>query len=133
MNIHCSLMKGKRCNTIYRHVFHCSTAHQCSLVQSGYGMATIYTQASVSDNRLWDNSCHAYIQRALSYIGSNYHKGSGLCIIAKGHPHQLHRVLNFNKLPYIYIYIYIYGSLLVIYFNYEFMRVCIKLNLRKHF
>ena len=34
---------------------------------------------------------------------------------------------------YIYIYIYIYGSLLVIYFNYEFMRVCIKLNLRKHF
>ena len=25
---------------------------------------------------------------------SNYHKGSGLCIIAKGHPHQLHRVLN---------------------------------------
>ena len=24
----------------------------------------------------------------------NYHKGSGLCIIAEGHPHQLHRVLN---------------------------------------
>ena len=25
---------------------------------------------------------------------SNYHTGSGLCIIAKGHPHQLHRALN---------------------------------------
>ena len=50
--------------TIYRHVFHCSTAHQCSLVQSGYGMATIYTQAIVSDYHLWDNSCHAHIQRA---------------------------------------------------------------------
>ena len=37
---------------IYRHVFRCSTAHQCSLVQSGYVMATIYTQAIVSDNRL---------------------------------------------------------------------------------
>ena len=31
-------------------MFRCSTAHQCSLVQSGYGMATIYTQAIVSDN-----------------------------------------------------------------------------------
>ena len=49
---------------IYRHVFRCPTAHQCSLVQPGYGMATIYTQAIVSDNRLWDNSCHAHIQRA---------------------------------------------------------------------
>ena len=37
--------------TIYRHMFCCSTAHQCSLVQSGYGMPTIYTQAIVSDNR----------------------------------------------------------------------------------
>ena len=37
--------------TIYRHVFYCSTA-QCSLAQSGYGMATIYTQAIVSVNRL---------------------------------------------------------------------------------
>ena len=37
---------------------------QCSLVQSGYGMATIYTEAIVSDNRLWDNSCHAHIQSA---------------------------------------------------------------------
>ena len=51
-------------HTIYRHVFRCSTAHQCSLVQSGYGMATIYTQAIVSDNRLWDNSCRAHILRA---------------------------------------------------------------------
>ena len=76
-------------STIYRHVFRCSTAHQCSLVQSGYGMATIYTQAIVSDNRLWDNSYHVHIQRALSKC-SNYHKGSGLCIL------------------YIYIYIYIY-------------------------
>ena len=33
-------------------------------VKSGYGMAIIYTQAIVSDNRLWDNSCHAHIQRA---------------------------------------------------------------------
>ena len=24
----------------------------------------IYTQAIVSDDRLWDNSCHAHIQRA---------------------------------------------------------------------
>ena len=78
-------------STIYRHVFRCSTAHQCSLVQSGYGMATIYTQVIVSDNRLWDNSCHAHIQSAESDMGpecSNSHKGSGLCI-------------------YIYIYIYI--------------------------
>ena len=51
-------------STIYRHVFRCSTAHQCSLVQSGYGMATIYTQVIVSDNRFWDNSCHAHIRRA---------------------------------------------------------------------
>ena len=29
------------------------------MVQSGYGMATIYTEAIV---RLWDNSCHAHIQ-----------------------------------------------------------------------
>ena len=50
--------------TIYRHVFRCSTAHQCSLVQSGYGMATIYIQAIVSDNRLWDDGCRAHIQRA---------------------------------------------------------------------
>ena len=48
---------------------------------------------------------------------SNYHRGSGLCIIAKGHPHQLHRVLNnaevkernsTNSIQYIYIYIYMY-------------------------
>ena len=51
-------------STIYRHVFSCSTAHQCSLVQSGYGMATIYTQVIVSGNRLWDNRCHAHIQSA---------------------------------------------------------------------
>ena len=25
---------------------------------------------------------------------SNYHKGSGRCIIANGHPYQLQRVLN---------------------------------------
>ena len=37
----------ERNSTIYRHVFRCSTAHQCSLVQSGYGMAIIYTQAIV--------------------------------------------------------------------------------------
>ena len=27
-------------------------------------LISIYTQAIVSDNRLWDNSCHAHIQRA---------------------------------------------------------------------
>ena len=42
----------ERNSTIYRHVFRCSTAHQCSLVQSGYGTATIYTQVIVSDNPL---------------------------------------------------------------------------------
>ena len=39
-------------STIYRLVFRCSTAHQCSLVQSGYDTATIYTQVIVSDNPL---------------------------------------------------------------------------------
>ena len=39
-------------HTIYRHVFRCSTAHQCSLVQSGYGMATIYTQVTATDKPL---------------------------------------------------------------------------------
>ena len=43
----------------------CSTAHQCSLVQSGYGMATIYTQVIVSDNRLWDNSCLITVNSSL--------------------------------------------------------------------
>ena len=74
-------------------------------------------------------SCHAHIQRAESDMGpecSNYHKGSGLCIIDKGHPHQLHGVLNNTEVKernsiytiiyiylmyiYIYIYIYIYDS-----------------------
>ena len=40
---------------------------------------------------------------------SNFHKGIGLCIIAKGHPYELHRVLNNtevkerNSTKYIYI------------------------------
>ena len=65
-------------STIYRYVFRCSTAHQCSLVQSGYGMPTIYTQVIVSGNR----ACGTI---AVMLECSNYHKGSGLCIIAKGH------------------------------------------------
>ena len=51
---------------IYRHVFRCSTAHQCSLVQSGYGTATIYTQAIVSDNCLGIYIYTVYILRFLS-------------------------------------------------------------------
>ena len=56
---------------------------------------------------------------------SNYQKGSGLCIIAKGHPRQLHRVLNNTEMTelysYIYIqlnYIYIYIQLIYIYSAY---------------
>ena len=37
---------------------------------------------------------------------ANYHKGSGLCIITKGHPHQLHRVLNVTEVKERNIYIY---------------------------
>ena len=69
MTISFLVLHSKWCN-IYIYIYIQSadtffaTAHQYSLVQSGYGMATIYTQAIVSDNRLWDNSCHAHIQRA---------------------------------------------------------------------
>ena len=52
---------------IYRHVFRCSTAHQCSLVQSGYGMATIYTQAIVSDNRLYIYNIYFNTQNFFSF------------------------------------------------------------------
>ena len=48
-------------------MFRCSTAHQCSLVQSGYVMATNYTQAIVRDNRLLivsDNDIYIYIKCA---------------------------------------------------------------------
>ena len=73
-------------------MFRCSTAYQCSLVQSGYGMPTIYTQAIVSNFRGIIAVMRTSRERKAIWSQSgqlNYHKGSGLCIIAKGHPHQL--------------------------------------------
>ena len=53
---------------------------------AGYGMATIYTQEIVSDNRLWNNSCHAHIHRAYSDMCpecSNYRKVVGFTLLLK--------------------------------------------------
>ena len=50
----------ERNTTIYRHVFRCSTAHQCSLAQSGYGMATIYTQVYIYNIYIYNIYIYIY-------------------------------------------------------------------------
>ena len=84
-------------SSIYRHVFRCTTAHQCSLEQSEWVSPITLAHAIVSGYRMWDSTDNDNIQTAWSARGpecSNIHKGSERCIIANRYPRQLHRVLN---------------------------------------
>ena len=68
--------------SIYRHVFPCTTAHQCSLEQSERVSPITLAHALVSDYRMWDSTGDDNIHAVWSARGpecSNIHKGSDRC------------------------------------------------------